>query len=111
MSAPLEMVESYLPPNPAGPIIVDETQPVRIIEVKAPSAWDDVEFQEHLAIGDGWSSFLDVPEWRSRAATLLSGLTLDKRMYACETFVLDDIIEPLVAGTATLPDPNDEDAA
>ena len=55
------MVESYLPPNPAGPIIVDETQPVRIIEVKAPSAWDDVEFQEHLAIGDGWSSFLDVP--------------------------------------------------
>lgn len=36
VSSPLEMVESYLPPNPAGPIVVDETQPVRIIEVRAP---------------------------------------------------------------------------
>jgi hypothetical protein len=111
VSSPLEVVESYLPPIPAGPIVVAETEPVLIIEVKAPLGWDDVEFQKHLVIDDGWSSFIDVPQWKSRTTAPLRGLTLDRRMYACEIFVLDDIIEPLVTGTATLPDPNDEDAA
>ncbi|AZG44112.1 hypothetical protein D7316_00692 [Gordonia insulae] len=105
VSSPLVMVESFLPPNPTGPLIVDEAEPVRIIEVKAPSEWDGVDIQQHLMIDDGWSSFVDVPEWRSRAAQLLRGLSLDKRMYACEIFVLDDIIEPLVTGTASLPQP------
>ncbi|MEV4204833.1 hypothetical protein [Nocardia salmonicida] len=110
VSYPLEMTESFLPPNPTGPIVVDETQPVQIIEVKAPSGWDDVTIQQHLVIDDGWSSVLDVPEWRSRAAKLLRGLSLEKRMRACEVVVLDDIIEHLVTGTATLPDPNEEGA-
>ncbi|NMN99871.1 hypothetical protein HH308_01410 [Gordonia sp. TBRC 11910] len=62
-------------------------------------------------IDDGWSSFIDVPEWKSRTAAPLRGLSLDKRMCACEIFVLDDIIGPLLTGTATLPGPNDEGVA
>ena len=78
---------SYLPPQPAVRSSSMRHNPCRIIEVKAPSAWTDVGVQEHPGYRRRLVSFLDVPEWRSRAATLLSGLTLDKRMYACETFV------------------------
>ena len=85
---------------------LDETQPFPIIEVVAPAGWDADDVQHHLDISDAASSYLDVPDWASRASRPMSTMDLSDRMSRCEVHVLYGIVEPLAKGNIAL----DEDA-
>jgi hypothetical protein len=101
---PLEATRDFLP-NPPKPVPVDDDTPLPMIEVKAPAGWDDGDVRDHLHISDAASSFLDVPEWKSRSSNPMAALDLAKRMAHCERQVLDGIVNPLATGNINLSPP------
>jgi hypothetical protein len=98
---PLKMTRHFMPQPPKA-MPVDESEPLRIIEVQAPSGWDVGEVQRHLDISDAASSILDVTEWAARASAPMNRLDLSKRMHLCEEQVLFGIVEPLAIGNINL---------
>lgn len=98
---PLTLTQHFMP-EPFRPFPVDESEPLRIIEVEAPSEWEMRDVQRHIDISDVADSFIDVPEWASRSGSVMSRLDLGARMTRCEEHVLYGIMEPLAAGDITL---------
>ena len=57
---------------------------------------------QHLDISNAANSFVDVPEWASRASKTMSAMGLAERMARCELQVLGGIVLPLATGNIKL---------
>lgn len=110
LHVPLTLVEHHMP-EPFAAVVVDETEPLPIITVRAPEGWDITDVQQHLDITEAANSFLDVPEWRARASKPMNRMSLDERMRRCEEFVLLGIVDPLAAGDIDLTPPSGDTSA
>ncbi|XVA03269.1 hypothetical protein ACQ86I_05815 [Prescottella equi] len=101
LAEPLQLVRS-LAPDPFRPIPVDESEPTPILEFKAPLGWSEMQIRDHIDYSNATSNVLDVTEWARDASRPMARLELEQRMRWCESYILDEIINPLVNGDISL---------
>ena len=101
LAEPLQLVRS-LAPDPFRAIPIDESKPTPILEFKAPLGWNEMQIRDHIDYSKATSNVLDVTEWARDASPPMARLELEQRMRLSESYVLDEIINPLVNGDISL---------
>ena len=64
-----------------------------------------MQIRGHIDYSNATSNVLDVTEWAREASRPMARLELEQRMRLSESYVLDDIINPLVTGDISLLNP------
>lgn len=97
LEEPLLLVRMLLP-DPPRPLPIDDLLPTPILEFTAPKGWIEAQIRDHIEYSNATTNVLDVTEWARKASHPMARLKLDKRMWLCEQYILEDIINPLVSG-------------
>lgn len=97
LKPPVTPVKHHLPEPMTGRFPIDESAPMPLLDLDAPADFDELTIREHMDISKATENVLDVTEWVANATPPMSTTDLDKRMSFCETFLLEDIIEPMIS--------------
>ncbi|MFW0150489.1 hypothetical protein ACNUDN_11780 [Mycobacterium sp. smrl_JER01] len=98
LEPPLALVTNHLAELGKGRVPIDETSPMRLLDIEAPVGFDQLDVKEHMDISDATESALDVTEWVANASPPMTTTDLGDRMYICETILAEEIIEPFISG-------------
>ncbi|WP_156298247.1 hypothetical protein [Mycobacterium paragordonae] len=94
---PLTLVTNHLAALPSRRVPIDEVAPMPLLELDAPADFDEATIREHMDISSAAENALDVTEWVSTASAPMRTMDLGERMWRCEDFLLNDIIEPMIS--------------
>ncbi|WP_457145516.1 hypothetical protein [Mycobacterium sp. URHB0021] len=96
LKPPLTLVKHHLPEPMTVRVPIDESAPMPLLDLEAPADFNELAVRQHMDISDATENALDVTEWVSNASAPMKNMDLGKRMWRCEDFLLNDIIEPMV---------------
>ncbi|MDC8970721.1 hypothetical protein [Mycobacterium marinum] len=105
LEPPLTLLKHYFPDSATGRIPIDEAAPMPLLYFEAPADFDEPAIREHMDISEAAETAIDVTEWASNASDLMKHMDLGERMWRCEDFVLEGIIEPMISGDPQPPTP------
>ncbi|GJP28822.1 hypothetical protein NJB18091_15690 [Mycobacterium marinum] len=95
LKPPLTLVRHHLP-EPMARVPIDESAPMPLLDLEAPADFNELAVRQHMDITDATENALDVTEWVSNASAPMKNMDLGRRMWWCEDYLLNDIIEPMV---------------
>ncbi|KUH86298.1 hypothetical protein AU187_05830 [Mycobacterium sp. IS-1556] len=96
LQPPLALVTNHLADLPTGRVPIDESAPMPLLELDAPADFDEATIREYMDISSAAENALDVTEWVANASAPMRTMDLGERMWRCEDFLLNDIIEPMI---------------